>query len=197
MLVCYYSPTPHAPPHPPIHSHHHRCSIQLYTAFFAVLCIVMIILLFFQFGQSTSAGGQTDMHIMIGVGVYTQVVFSVVLALSIVAGARLNDAATLHRFRLSRIETLICDYLVSAETPGLSSCTASRAMWKAAHDSPVQRHLRLTRQVASSLSQALIIETTLQPARVLFMPANFALLSTFWSLSLSGGLSAVKAFHSS
>jgi len=62
---------------------------------------------------------------------------------------------------------------------------------------PVQRHLRLTRQVASSLSQALIIETTLQPARVLFMPANFALLSTFWSLSLSGGLSAVKAFHSS
>lgn len=156
------------------------------------MCVVGILLLFLQFGRSSSSAATPETVIVVVLAVFTQVTFSIVLALSIIKGARLNDAAISHRFRLSRIETLICDYLVAGETPGLASWGSSGP--QASHDSPVQRHLHLTRQVASSLSSALQIESTMLPARVLYMPANFALLSTFWSLSMSGALSAMKSF---
>lgn len=163
----------------------------MYTGFFAVLCLVAIILLFFQFGQDNVA--RADQYIMIAMAAYGQVVFSIVLALSIVQGARLNDAATLHRFGLSRVETTVCSLLVTTETPGLAnSQMLGGTSWRNMVDTPIQRQLRLTRQVASSLAQSLSVETAILPARVLFMPANYALLSTFWSLSVSGILSAVK-----
>jgi hypothetical protein len=134
---------------------------------------------------------------MIGVAACAQISFSVALAFSIIYGAKLNDAAVLHRFRLSRIETLICDFLVAGETPGLSASAGRFAFEFYANrkDNPIQRQLKLTRQVAGSLSQALLIETSILPARVLFIPANFALLSTFWSLSISGLLSAIHTFN--
>jgi len=167
--------------------------IQLYTAFFAILCLVSILLLFFQFGQTNAS--LEYRYITIGTAGWFQVIFSIVLALSIVQGARLNDAALLHRFRLSRVETLVCDLLVRAETPNAMRDGAPNAAETMLADPNVQRHLRLTRSVASSLSASLAVETAILPARVLFIPANYALLSTFWSLSISGILSAVRTLN--
>lgn len=173
---------------------HARCRIQLYTAFFAILCVVSIIMLFFNFGGKGSEASYS--YILIAMSAYGQITFSILLAMSIVQGARLNDAAVLHRYRLSRIETLICDFLVAAENGQLSGGdTSSDTPWYKVQDSPLQRQLRLTRQVASSLSQSLVVETAILPARVLFMPANFALLSTFGSLSMSAILSATKSLQ--
>ena len=166
------------------------CRIQLYTAFFAILCVIGIIMLFFRVGQMNT--GRADEYAMLALVAFTQLMFSVLLAFSIVTGATLNENAMQHRFKLSRIETLICDFMVAAETPGLS---ASGRLSGQLAENPVQKQLTLTRQVASSLSSALMMETTIMPAKVLFMPANFALLSTFWSLSMSGVLSAVRTFQ--
>lgn len=169
-----------------------KMRISVYTCFFAVLVIATVLLLLFQFGDAGRS--VAEQAVMIATAAFGQAVFAILLALSIVQGARLNDAAIMHRFRLSRVETLIIDLLVAAETPGLASARRLQgAGWRhAADDSPVQRQLRLTRQVCTSLAQALVVETAILPARVLFMPASFALLSTFGSLSLSGILSAAK-----
>jgi len=170
-----------------------KARIQLYSAFFAILCIVSILLLLFQFGENGAGQDKPTLAVMIGTSAFCELVFTVALALSIVQGARLNDAAVMHRFKLSRVETLICEFLVATETPGLAnSKKLGNRSWEATTDSPMQRQLRLTRQVASSLAQALVVETAILPARVLFMPASYGLLSTFWSLSISGILSAAK-----
>lgn len=154
------------------------------------MVIVAIIVLFMNFARAGTASMQMIMIIMVAAG---QICFSAALAVSIITGSQLNDQATYHRFRLSRIETLICDFLVAGTTRAVQD---GRAIpWKAMHDSPVQRQLRLTRQVASSIGQALVTETVVVPARVLFIPANMALLSTFWSLSISGLLAAVRALN--
>jgi hypothetical protein len=90
----------------------------------------------------------------------------------------------------------VCDFLVASEdlrNRMLATAGPGRNVTALALDSAVMRQLRLTRDVLSSTSAALMIESAVAPASVLYIPANYALLSTFFSFSVSGTLSAAKA----
>jgi hypothetical protein len=174
--------------------------IQNYTAMFGALVVVCIAILFF-----TTTRKDTDIvdtFIVVATVAFGQVIFTLVLALQILRGAAVNGTAANHRLRLARIESMLGDLLVSANADvdrdsagagGAGPHPASRRGKLARVMRGLYSQLAQTRDIVRSISNQLMIENSVVPATVLFMPATPALLSTLQSVSVSAVAAASSA----
>jgi hypothetical protein len=176
--------------------------MQLYTALFAVVVAVCIGILFFSATRHNDALAATC--VVISSVAFGQLVFTTLLAAQVLHGTLVNRLASQHRIRLGRVDALLTNLLVSAG-PGLPEPLQllQLAAGGAAPAPPSRRAVAdsFAKALRTQLSQArdvargilLDMAGELPPASVLYVHASPAMLSTLWSVSISGIIAAYNS----
>ncbi|KAA0162007.1 hypothetical protein FNF28_04878 [Cafeteria roenbergensis] len=152
--------------------------IQLYTAFFAILVAAIVVAQVIIFFDMTAS--RRDSLVILTIGTFAEVVFGAVLTSQIVVAARTNRSIVFQQRRFNRLEALTQDMLCDFPEP-LSDATVAR--------------LKKCRKVLSLLSKSVESEFSLNPVRVLFVRADFALVASVASVAASGLLAAMSALR--
>lgn len=152
--------------------------IQLYTAFFAILVVAIVVAQMVIFFDMTTSRGSS--LVVITVGTFAELVFAAVLTAQILVAARTNRSIVFQQRRFNRLETLTQDMLCDYPEP-LSDVTVER--------------LKQCRKLLSLLSKSIESELKLHPVRVLFIRADFALVASVASVAVSGCLAALSSLQ--
>lgn len=132
-------------------------------------------------GSSAAAGGTPlDFLMLTTLAGFLLVVFVLAIVAQILQGALVNRATAAHQLRLNTIETLVYELLSTAAAP------LPRAL---------RLRLLAVHRVAAVINERLKILDTLEPARVMFVPARFALLGAMASVTGSVVLLLLRAFQ--
>jgi hypothetical protein len=151
----------------------YQLRIQVYTAFFAFTVACLVITSFaVLFGWLQSFENQI---IVLTLGAYGDLLFGTTLVLQMVVASNVNRSVAFQRRRLNRFEALSLDTLCSRPL-----------------DESTRERLKQCRKVLSLLAKSLDSEGDLNPARVMFIRADFALVVSFLSVAGSGILAALS-----
>mgnify|MGYP001041098156 CR=1 FL=1 len=152
--------------------------IMVFTSFFAVFVLGAVVFLVLT-ATSMEVAAASNTLMAIALACAAQLCFGVAVIAQIVQGARANRMSTVHQRTLSQVEALVFEYITSATVP-LPPSTRDRLL-----------HVK---KAAALVSEAINVEERLRPARVMGIPASYALLGTVASITASGVLAAYKSF---
>jgi hypothetical protein len=144
--------------------------------FFIVVIVGELVVLSATILRSNTAADEGFLMLLVLAG-FLLLTFGSSIAAQILQGARVNLATLRHQIRLNTIEALTYELLVSTPAAAIQLSTMLRA------------RLQALRYVTNSVNERLKILDALEPARVMFIPARFALFGAM--ASLTGSLIAL------
>jgi hypothetical protein len=154
--------------------------ILLFTSFFGLYVLGAVIYLIASVALSWDKQDNLNTYLSLSLTVLSQASFGGMLALQTVLGARINFGSVRMQGQLFAIQSLAYEVLATARN---------------ALPSVVRDRLLTVKKVASTVSDGLRVMQELQPARVVFLTANYRLLGTMASVVLSGVIAAAQGLR--
>lgn len=149
--------------------------IQIYTSFFALAVFGMVASIFVNLWAGAS---EEETILLVSHAAFAEVVFSAFLAAQITAATEVNASVEDFVARLSRLQAAVEELAVMPITP-LSDVTIER-LERCCHDLEV-----VIRNVKA--------EAHVHPAMTMGVPASFGVLTTLFSVSVSGFVAALTS----